>query len=100
MANTQFIKLFLGVLVAGTVGCTSLQACQTAQCSADEQITAAVHQRIEHSPTSFGLIHVSTENGIVYLHGGVSTSVEAAAIEELAHVPGAKDVVNDLNLSP
>ena len=98
MLSIRLAKITFGILIVGIVGCSELEACQTSQCEADAKITAQVRDRIEKSSAALGLINVGTEDGIVYLHGPVDTSVESSVIESLAHGPGVKEVVNDLYL--
>ena len=87
----------LCALLAGFSGCTSMQACRTSDCANDDKITADVGKRINAVPAlAFDHITVQTIDGVVYLHGGVDTVLEDELAAELAAVPMAKDVDDEL----
>ncbi len=87
-------------LAAGVAACSSISAddaCRTATCQSDRQISAAVEarfaKRAEFLPNS---IHVQTHDGVVYLYGFVDTRYEKAIATSIARVKGVKDVRNEL----
>ena len=84
-------------LAAPLPACVTFDACATSDCSADGAITAAVQSRLEQQPAlDVDNIRVQTVHGTVYLNGIVNTSLEVNVAGQLAAVPGATNVVNDL----
>ena len=96
MKNKYVYGLTIGMLIAASVGCSSLQACQTAECQADAKITAEVRGRLNAMPSmANNNISVQTSHGVVYLYGAVDTKFEQNLVLTAAQGVGAKEVYDD-----
>jgi osmotically-inducible protein OsmY len=77
------------ILAAALSGCATFQTdrkCDSAECSSDEQISAAVEQSFARHPElgAPGDLRVETLNHVVYLNGMVYTDSQRAIANSIA----------------
>jgi hyperosmotically inducible periplasmic protein len=92
--------LVLVMLMAVTVGCTSMTGKSAGQNVDDATITASVKTKLAaEKPATLTKVDVDTNKGTVYLTGNVETpAIKERATELARQVAGVRDVVNNLKI--
>jgi osmotically-inducible protein OsmY len=86
-------------LLGPLLGCATVRACTSDACVADAAISSQVEAAMAQHPAleAPNSVRVQTADGIVYLHGQVSTGLQREEAEELARqVPKVRQVVDSL----
>jgi hyperosmotically inducible periplasmic protein len=92
--------LVLVMLMAVTVGCTSMTGKSAGQNVDDASITASVKTKLAaEKPATLTKVDVDTNKGTVYLTGNVeNATIKERATEIARQVAGVRDVVNNLKI--
>jgi osmotically-inducible protein OsmY len=98
------IYLGLGILFILSGCATAQKTHPPQQIRSDEEITQEVKEKLnERFPlgTPWNFIEVKTVQGDVYLSGMVEDALTKRAAEDIArNIPGVKDVINGIVVSP
>ena len=94
----RFSLLAVLATVMTLAGCTTITDDSSLQPTSDEQIAAAVLQRLaQDSMTGRSTFNVEANNGVVTLYGALPDNiVRARAIAIARSTPGVKDVINKI----
>lgn len=102
-SHVRLCTLFCAVILAGAVSVRPTYAgCGFSGCPGDSAITADVQASLDQHPVLKGpnQLHVQTLNGVVYLSGTVSASLQSEIAESAARqVNGVTRVVNLIGLA-
>src|SRR6185295_10096887 len=92
--------LVLVMLMAVTVGCTSMTGKSAGQNVDDASITASVKTKLAaEKPATLTKVDVDTNKGTVYLTGNVeNATIKERATELARQVAGVREVVNNLKI--